>query len=99
MANAGFVRNLRLLSSAKDAWVRLNDSYLNIATGGGAFPKGATPKKAARAWPLSESTEGTQNADNFVYCSPDYTHLRKVLRVLSPSSSDVVYDIGSGKGR
>lgn len=33
------------------------------------------------------------------YESPDYWNLRKIIRKLAPSNHDVVYDMGSGKGR
>jgi hypothetical protein len=95
MGSAARFGDLKPLSSARDAWVRLNDSYLNIATDGAI----AESRQPTRPWPLDEVTERACNADNHLYCSPDYWHLRKVLGVLRPARTEVVYDIGSGKGR
>ena len=47
------------------------------------------------------SVPNSKYHDGINYQSPDYWNLRKVANILKPrlSSSDVFYDLGSGKGR
>ena len=50
-------------------------------------------------WWRGDFNPDARHGDNFAYASPDYWYVRKLVRVLQPTSEDVVYDLGCGKGR
>lgn len=74
----------------QELWTTLNDRELNIET-----------KPAVRALhglpPRPE--QSTRFNDPHGYGSPDYYYLRKICARLAPGESDIVYDLGCGKGR
>jgi SAM-dependent methyltransferase len=65
-------------------WTMINEHVLNIST--------VPSKREGRP-------NGTMFCDSQGYDSNDYFHIRKLLRSLNLTSSDVVYDLGCGMGR
>ena len=47
----------------------------------------------------NEKAVQTTHADPVGYQSPDYLELRRIIIPLNPGEQDVVYNLGSGKGR
>ncbi len=82
---------------ARVLWERLNDGWLNISTMSTPFSTHLVdPRMYFRA---HEKMVQTKHADPVGYQSPDYLELRRIITRLSPGEQDVVYDLGSGKGR
>jgi precorrin-6B methylase 2 len=78
----------RIARQLKVAWADFNDWRLNIETGDGD----------AGLW-RGEKTDKARHADNRAYATPDYHYINKIMETLKPGKQDVLYDIGSGKGR
>lgn len=67
-------------------WEAANDLFLNIHTR--SFSESWRGRAVPSLYP-----------DNTGYFSPDYLHLRRVVRRLDLRPADVVYDLGCGAGR
>jgi len=83
---------------SKSVWVRLNDLVLNIDT----EPDVAlsTLMKHGRPYLQGAFSEKAKHHDNKWYESPDYWYIRKAASIIDPRpETDVLYDLGSGKGR
>lgn len=72
-------------------WNRLNDSLLNVST------------VDSGQWEQFHWSLGAQdrsvNSDGNAYGTPDYYYVRRIVSMLRPGPGDIVYDIGSGRGR
>ena len=82
----------------RELWRRCNDLYLNIETSSRDNSVGSD-KPRSRQWWLGPETHRARNTDNYIYSSPDYWYIYKIIEKLKPGPEDVVYDIGAGKGR
>jgi SAM-dependent methyltransferase len=60
---------------------------------------GISTKQQSASGDISGRSETTKHNDGCPYETIDYWNIRKVLRALKPSATDVFYDIGSGMGR
>jgi len=87
-----------VLRRLRQAWVGLNDLYLGIDT---RHPSGKSGTAAAEDGPpRTRASVGPRTpSDSHAYESIDYSVIRKIARRLAPSTEEVVYDIGCGKGR
>lgn len=80
----------------KAVWAKANDMYLGIETDLRAEDNHPDPSKA---WRCAGWADQSRHKDSVIYCPADYFNLRRIVRILAPSSDDVFYDIGCGKGR
>lgn len=83
----------KMFRQAQFAWIDLNERYLNIETADQA------QYEEVPGWWRGEKTSASRHQDNCAYGTPDYYYIYKVINILAPDPDDVVYDIGSGKGR
>lgn len=81
----------------KALWSLGNDLVLGIRTMPGGLS--VAPVEPAGLFDPGQDVPRSRFGDAGRYESPDYWNLRKVIAKLSPSGHDVVYDLGSGKGR
>lgn len=86
----------RLFDRVLRASARLNDTLLGIETDDRAF---RAERDLQKPWPFAKRVGQPKHDDNFVYRAASYRTIRRVIRFINPSSNDVVYDIGAGKGR
>jgi SAM-dependent methyltransferase len=83
----------RLVRRGQLIWTTLNERLLNIST------LDVAQWEEAPGWWRGASTDRSRHPDNHAYGTPDYYYVRRIVTVLRPTPDDVVYDIGSGKGR
>jgi SAM-dependent methyltransferase len=81
-------------------WEICNELLLNIRTRSEQqlVSKGKE-NNAKRPWWRGPRYDKAKYDDNNVYATPDYWYIYKIFRILNPGNSDIIYDIGSGKGR
>ncbi len=82
-----------LLRSAQFVWIAANEKWLNIET------DDRIQYTESPGWWRGRASDKARHADNRAYGTPDYYYIRKIIRRLRPTTQDVVYDIGAGKGR
>lgn len=78
-------------------WTRFNELALNIETEP-AKVRAATPD-GTRHWWQGQLSSKAAHDDNYTYACPDYWYVRKIVKLVRPGPSDVVYDVGCGMGR
>ena len=84
---------VKLLRQAQFAWIAMNEWYLNIDT------SDKVQYEETPGWWRGPKTSAARHQDNCAYGTPDYYYIYRIIKVLNPQPDDVVYDIGSGKGR
>ena len=86
------------MSPVKPMWTKCNEFVLNIQT---EPPRDSTAISSdpTKRWWRGEFSAKAAHDDNYNYACPDYWYVRKIVKVASPSPTDVVYDVGSGMGR
>lgn len=84
---------VKLFRQAQFAWIGLNERYLNINT------SDQVQYEETPGWWRGPKTSAARHQDNCAYGTPDYYYIYRIIKVLDPQPKDVVYDIGSGKGR
>ena len=88
----------RLVTAVKPLWTECNELILNIETQESHRVLGVA-SNSSRPWWRAEFSEKAVHDDGTSYGSPDYWYVRKIVRIAKPGPADVVYDLGSGKGR
>jgi predicted RNA methylase len=84
---------LKLTNFIRRAWTSVNDYILHIST------LEAAQWDEHVSWAAPPTRDNSHYKDANAYASPDYYYLRKLTRLLELTPSDVVYDLGCGKGR
>lgn len=86
----------RPLYAGYQAWTALNERWLNIETAPDASGVGTRPE---RKNDRGSRSERAVHDDNVYYEPLNYLKVRRVLRLLELQPTDVLYDLGCGKGR
>lgn len=81
---------------AKRIWSWSNDCFLGIETSDSDHHKEQDPTKP---WPFSLIHGKPKHQDSIIYGAAEYYSVRRLIRTLQPSGSDVIFDLGCGKGR
>lgn len=84
---------IKLFRQVQFAWIAMNEKYLNINT------SDKVQYEETPGWWRGPKTSAARHQDNCAYGTPDYYYIYRIIKVLNPQPEDVVYDIGSGKGR
>jgi len=82
-----------ILRRIQHAWIAANELWLNISTAD------RIQYEEPPGWWRGQPTEKSQYHDNRAYGTPDYFYIRTIIKRLRPESDDIIYDLGSGKGR